>query len=358
MKDDIRLILSYVKNFLAKKRFIFLTVLVFTILGIFIAIFSPKSYQSQTNFLTQISSDSGMGSGLKSIASLIGISVGKKSESKDLPVFLYPKIMNSLSFQREIMETKINVAGRDSSVTLKKYYTEIKKPNVISKVKKYTVGLPRMILRNFRPKSEGIGVRIDSLEYITKEELMLINTLRNDLTFGVDEFDGAITISATMPENIAAAQIAESAKNLLQKKIIEYRIAKAQERFKFIDEQYKIKKQEFNDAQSALARYSDRNMFNNTNTSLIRKQQLENQYSLAYQIYSELESQRIRESLNLNEDTPVFTTIQPAIVPLDSINENPVLLIIKFIFIGFIASIFLYVILTGYRFFKNLYKSI
>ncbi len=358
MKDDIKLVLSQVKAFFSKKRFILLVVGIFFILGIFTAIFSPKSYQSSTSFLAQLSSDSGMGTGLKSIASLIGLSVGKKSESKDLPVFLYPKIMNSLEYQREIMETKIKVKGLDSSVTLKEYYTNIQSPDLVTKVKKYTVGLPRLIISKFKSKKESIGVRIDSLEYVSIEETMLINRLKSDVIFGVDEFDGTITISATMPENIAASQVAENAKNILQNKIIEYRIAKAQERFKFIDEQYEIKKQEFFNAQSRLANYSDRNMFNNTRTSLIRKQQLENEYSLAYQVYSELESQRIRESINLNEDTPVFTTIQPAVVPVEPTNGNPLILVLKFIIIGFIASIFLYVIRISYTFFKTLYKSI
>ncbi len=358
MKDDIKLVLSYVKAFFLKKRFIYLTVGFFILIGIFTAIFTPKSYQSSTSFLTQMSSDSGMGSGLKSIASLIGLSVGKKAESKDLPVFLYPKIMNSLEYQREIMQTKINVAGLDSSVTLKDYYTSIQSPDVVTTVKKYTLGLPSLILAKFRPKRETSGVRIDSLEYVSAEEIMLINKLRTDVIFGVDEFDGTITISATMPENIAATQVTENAKNILQKKIIEYRIAKAQERFKFIDSQYNVKRDEFFAAQGALARYSDRNMFNNTRTSLVRKQQLENEYSLAYQVYSELESQRIRESINLNEDTPVFTTIQPAIVPLEPLNGNPVVIVLKFMAIGFIASIFLYVIILMWRFLKNMYKSI
>lgn len=357
MKEDLKLILGHVKDFLSKKKFIFLVLGIFILLGIFVTIFTPTRYQSNTSFLAQVSSDTGMGNGLKNIASLIGISVGNKSESKDLPVFLYPKIINSLSYQREVMDTKINVKGVDSAITLKEYYTTVKKPDFINTARKYTIGLPRLIISKFKPKREALGVRIDSLEYISSSEMLLINKLNEDLVLTVDEFDGTISISATMPERIAATQIAENAKTILQQKIIEYRIAKAQERYNFLNKEYQIKKEEFFAAQGALARYSDRNRFNNTQTSLVRKQQLENEYNLAYMVYSELESQRIREGINLNEDTPVFTTIQPAVVPLEPINGNPFFTIIKFIFIGFIVAVFLHIFKLLFKSVKGIYKS-
>lgn len=358
MKDDLKIIIGYIKDFFSKKKLILIVVGLFTIIGLLTVILDPKEYVSSTSFIAQTNSDSGVGSGLKNIASIIGVNIGSNKEQKDIPVYLYPKLMASLSYNRELLNTKVTLRGESNPITLQEYYVGYRKKSFTDKLKKYTLGLPRVLMSSLRgQKKTNYSTKIDSLNYISIAEVGLLKKLSEDMVFRIDEFDGSIEIKAIMQDPIVAAQTTESAKRILQKKIINFRLGKAQERYDFVNEQHAVKREEYLDAQSQLAYYVDRNRFNNTESSSLRRKQLENKMNLAYIVFSDLESKRLAEDLNLKEDTPVFSPIQKSIVSNQSINPNPLVKILKFIAIGFIIAVFIHVIALLYRDSKNLWEE-
>ena len=357
MKEDFALVLSYIKDFFKKRSFVLRIVGLFFILGLLNAFFAHKEFTSKTSFVAQVSGDEKIGSGLKNIAALIGVNFNENSDAKDLPVYLYPKIIQSLDYQRELLKTPIHVKGHDSAVTLKYYYGKIRKPDLPTLIKKYTIGLPGLIIKQFRSKPTA-AVQIDSVNYISEEEMRMINLLSENVLFSIDETDGTIFLSATLPERVASAQVAERAKALLQEKIIEYRITKATQEYEFIIKQYETKKEEYQSAQASYASYSDRNMFNTTQTSQIRKQRLEMDYNLASVVYSELETQRIRQGIKVQEDTPAFMTLQPAVVPIEPTNDNAIVVVLKFVAIGFIIAVLLYLLLIVRDKFRDIWKTV
>ncbi len=358
MKEDFKFLILYVKGFFSNKKFIVFVVLLFLVGGILKGILSPKIYQSSVSFVAQVSEDAGIGSGLKNIAEVIGLSIGKKDDdSKDLPVYLYPKIVNSLSFQEQIFETPLKYKNVDSSVTFRDYYVNIEKPDIGSIIKKYTIGLPGLLVKSIRGNKKNTATRIDSLKYDTEEYILLKSKLSEVLEFSIDENDGTLSIIARMNEAIPAAQLAESAQMILQNEIIKYRIGKAKEKNKFIDEQYEIKKEEFINAQNALAAYIDRNAYNTTEKSKIQLQKLQSNFTLISSVYQELEQQKLAQSIKIQEDTPLFTTLNPAIVPLRPINGNSLINLLKYIVIGFMASISIYVYRKVYTKFITMWQD-
>lgn len=358
MKEDIKLILKYVRDFLSKRLLIIICVSLFFVYALFSILLNPKQYQSNTSFIAQLSNNSNTGSGLKNIADLIGVNIGGSKEQKDIPLYLYPKLMSSLDYHRDLLSTKVTIKKDTTGITLKDYYLQHKKTPFTKTIKKYTIGLPGLIVKNLKSKEGGQGgKRLDSLTYIDPIELKIIDLLSEDIVYAVNDVDGSISISATMDEPVLSAQVAERAKQLLQDKIIEYRLGRAQERYDFIDKQYVEKKEEYNKARSSLAYYVDKNRFNNTQTSLLTRKKLENEANLAYAIYSELESQRLREQINIKEDTPVFTTIQNAVVPLKEVGAGPIFVLIKNIIFGFIFAVGIYFFLILWKEFKLLWKT-
>ena len=357
MKEDLAIVLAYIKDFWKNRRFIYRIVGLFLVLGVLNAVFSHKEFTSRTSFVAQVSGDEKLGSGLKNIAALIGVNFNEDSDAKDLPVYLYPKIIQSLDYQRELLNTRIHVNGYDSAVTLKQYYSKIRKPDLPTIIKKYTIGLPGLLVNQFKSKPAA-PTQIDSVNYVSEEEMRMINLLSENVLFSIDETDGTIFLSATLPERVASAQVAERAKDLLQKKIIEYRITKARQEFDFINKQYADKKEEYQNAQSIYASYLDRNMFNTTQTSQVRKQRLETDFTRSSMVYSELETQRIRQGIKVQENTPAFMTLQPAVVPIEPINDNAIVIIIKFVAIGFIIDVLLYLILMVRTKFRAIWKTI
>lgn len=358
IENDYKVLLSYIKDFLDTRRFILRILIVFLVLGLLTVLFTPKTYSSQVTFIAQGSSDSKSTTGLKGIAKLLsGVGATSATENTDIPIFLYPRIIESLYFKRELYNTPIQLDGEAAPVTFKKYATDIEKPSFGSKVLNYTIGLPGLLFSN--KTTAASTTKIDSLVYTSLEERKVIESLKDKIEFSIDEEDGTLNILVTMEdEAVATTQLAQSAQHILQKEIIKYRIAKAKEKYTFIEDQYQQKKEKFERAQERLAAYNDRNLFNTTQSSLIRKQQLQNESSLFYTIYSDLEMQLLSESIKIQEDTPTFTIINPAVVPLKPDDKGSIKIIILYLVLGFFIAFFRYVFVVTKKYIIDLWGDL
>lgn len=359
-EEDYKVVLSFVKDFFRTRKFIFTLVAVFLVLGIINVLLTPRVYTSKVTFITQSAGGSNAGAGLGGIAKLLGGGGGASSNSgsSDIPSFLYPSIMKSLSFQRKLYETPIKLRGVDSMITYKQYALTIEELPLKSRIAKYTIGLPKLLFSSKKSAPATVH-RIDSLEYEDGTELRVIYSLSDKIALVNDEEDGTLEISASMSgEPVAAAQLAQNAQKILQEEIIRYRVGQAQEKFDFIEEQYKQRKEEYENAQARLARYNDSNLFNTTESSLIRKRQLESESNLLFAIYSDLEQQRLSQSIKIQEDTPTFTTINPAVVPLSSGGRQAIKTLLIFGVVGFLLSVLIYVLRVARRYVSSLWQEV
>lgn len=342
IEEDYISIISIVKGLWNKRRKLLRIVLIFFIIGLFIAIFSPKEYTSGVKFLSNTSSISKVSGKWSGIAALVGVNLNTGTENNEIAPNIYPKIINSLPFQKDLMETKLNFKGVDSAMTFKDYYLDVATTDLVTNVKKYTINLPSTIIKSFgneKIQKKNI-LLVDSLVFLSKDEQKLSRKLKESLFFSIDETDGVISISATLPEAIPAAQLAQRAQILLQKEIISYRTAKAQDQMRFIEDQYDTLKIEYNENQYKFARYKDRNQFNITQTSQIEFQKIQAEYELSYTLFSELERQKAAQEIQVRKDTPIFTTINPAAVPLDPSKPNRIRIVITYLIMGIFFAVF------------------
>jgi uncharacterized protein involved in exopolysaccharide biosynthesis len=344
MEKDVKLILGYLKSFLSKKKLILVSVGVFLLLGLITVFSSGPIYEAKTTFISQKISDQAGGAGLKNIAALIGVNVGGNQGFKDIPMYLYPKITTSVVYNKELLDSKItDPSSAIDSITVREYILKKRKSTVGSIIRDYTIGLPGKIVNSFRKKQVvNRPVNIGNLEYISSEELKLLAYLENHISLYIDSGDTSLEITASSDNPVVAAQLAQRSKEILQKLIIDYRIAKLKENYDFVNSQYEIKKKEYEAARNALAYYTDRNRFNSTPTSLLRKRELEKESALAYSIYGELESQRISSKITLEEVTPIFTTINPSVIPLKSSNPSSIVTLIKFLILGLFVAVLIF----------------
>jgi uncharacterized protein involved in exopolysaccharide biosynthesis len=132
----------------------------------------------------------------------------------------------------------------------------------------------------------------------------------------VDEKNGYIALSASMPRPVMAAQVAAQAKRLLEKYITRFKLQKAQSNLNFIEARYEEVKADFEETRRALAAFRDANHSITSAVAAMRESSLENEYDLAFAIYSELARQREQARISVKEDTPVFTVIEPVTVPM------------------------------------------
>ncbi|MGB4053908.1 MAG: Wzz/FepE/Etk N-terminal domain-containing protein, partial [Dysgonamonadaceae bacterium] len=136
-----------------KRKFILKTTGIFLLVGLFVALLSPVEYTAQCKVVPQ--GKDVQGGNVGSLASIVGINIGTSivSEGVISPV-MYPTIIKSFPFTEVMMETPITVKKSEGKpITLYEYYTDKKYRtfNIVSTIKKYTIGLPGTIISLFKP---------------------------------------------------------------------------------------------------------------------------------------------------------------------------------------------------------------
>ena len=107
IKEDKIDIIALVKTIWDNKLIIIKTTVVFLFAGLFIAFFSPKKYLVNSLMVPQISTGKSQLGGLSSLAAIAGFNLDMNMGSELSPV-IYPKIIKSIPFKKELMQTKLN----------------------------------------------------------------------------------------------------------------------------------------------------------------------------------------------------------------------------------------------------------
>ena len=333
--DEIDLIELFKKIYVSKK-FIFKTVIFAALFGVIFALFQPNEFTSSTTFIPQLNSGVKTGgSSLSGLASLAGINIGSMESSSEFPPTLYPQVVNGVPFRLELLSNEIKINNK--VVLVRDYFLEKKSSfNIIGTIKKYTIGLPSLILSSFKDEIETLD---ESIIYtVTEEDKALFELINNNLSLSINEKEGFITISFTDSNKNVAAQITQIAQNLLQEKIIEFKNMSSKEMLDFALKQYSEKKDSYEKLQDERALFVDKNI--NISSSLFQNKlsRLDSELNILESIVQQLASQVEQAKLQVNKDTPVFTTIQPVTIPYERSAPKRSLIVIVFAFLGLVLS--------------------
>ena len=340
-EDEIDLI-QLAKTLWEGRKTVIKTTLIFMAIGLFVAIFSQKEYTASTTFMPQ-TGDSKIGGSLGGLAAMAGINLGGMSSDSGISPSLYPQILNSIPFQKELLQTSLTIEGEKDKVTFANYYAEIYSPGLLGYVKKYTIGLPGIIIGAIkgRPKTVTLSGDEENIQLLTvsEEEDILIQQLDGQISLEVNETEGYVTISANMPEAIASAEMTLRVQQLLQQYVIDFKIQKSKEQLKFIKSRYDEVEEKFKTAQQKLANNRDRNQNLSTAIAKTTVEILQDEYDLIYGVYSELAKQLEAQYIQVTEDTPVFTILKPVTVPIEKSKPKRLIILIIWCFIGGIVGV-------------------
>jgi uncharacterized protein involved in exopolysaccharide biosynthesis len=159
------------------------------------------------------------------------------------------------------------------------------------------------------------------------------------LTLAVNDKDGYLTLISRFHQAFLSAQIAQKSQKLLQEYVTQFKIEKATAQLEFIRERYEVSKGEFEEAQSKLAAYRDANKNISSEIMRTHEERLQNEYQLAFDVYSELAKQLEQSLIKVEEDTPVFSVINEVVVPIERSKPKRSVVLIVFFFLGGIIGI-------------------
>ncbi|WP_275316849.1 Wzz/FepE/Etk N-terminal domain-containing protein [Tenacibaculum bernardetii] len=336
-EDEIDL-LALFKTIWQGKKTIIRFVIIFGFIGLFIAVFSAKEYTASVTVVPQTGGSKVSGN-LGGLAAMAGINLGGANE-EGIPPALYPKIVQSIPFQKELLQTPLSFSHITNKVSYQEYYTKHEQFNLLAFIKEYTIGLPGKFLGIFKPeKVVATEEKNDVIYRTTLQDIKLFHNLGRQLALDINAKEGYVKISFSMPEALAAAQMTKRAQELLQQSITAFKTQKAKEEFTFIEERYDELKKDFEKKQAVFASYRDRNQGLITSRSQSRLESLQSEYNLAFSIYTELAKQLETQKIKLKENTPVFTVINPVSVPVIKSKPKRAMIFIIWLFLGVLLGV-------------------
>ena len=187
-EDEIDLIALVKSLWISRKKILKITSL-FLILGVIVALSSPVVYTASSTFIPQSNSSSGS-SNLSGIASLVGINLGGNLSGTEIPPSIYPQIIQSVPFKRELLA--FNTSPDESSpVTLEGFLLNSTGGfNLISTIKKYTISLPFTILAAIKGENKEVLSTSNSTINVSIEEEKLFDALDGIISISVNAKKG------------------------------------------------------------------------------------------------------------------------------------------------------------------------
>lgn len=335
----------------AKRKYIIKVGAAFVVLGLLAALIQKPVYEASCTFVPLSTSSKASSSSLSSLAAMAGINLGDMSAGESLSPLIYPQLLSNVEFNKELMRVPLHFEDYDEPVSLydlatDRKYRKFSFESVLKAVKKYTIGLPGVILTAIRGEqpdvvipgsgedAEGEGGKISAF---TNDEYKVYKALSKMISLTVEKKDGYLTLYAKSGEALVAAELCRGALNLMQKYIADFKQTQAKDNLAYLQARSKETRAEYLAKQMELARYTDANRGDHTATSQTRIQQLSSEYDLAFALYTEVSKQLLQAELKVKNDTPVLSAVKPIDVPMMKSNSRSKTLMV-WVFFGIIVS--------------------
>ena len=322
--DEIEIdLMDILRKIIAIRKTIYKAVGIGLVIGIIIALSIPKQYTVKVTLSPEMgASKEGGLSGLAASFLGSGVTMGDGTDALNASTMRIP-------------------VSKDESMALNTYLDEESSPWW-----SYVIGFPSMVLGGvkslFTEEDESIsfGKANQGTIELSKMESMKIEILKKMITASVDKKTSMTSVAVTLQNPRVAAVVADSVVKKLQEYIIDYRTFKAKEDCLYLEKLFKERQQEYYVAQKKYADYMDSH--DNIILQSVRAEQerLQNDMSLAYQVYSQVASQLQVARAKVQEEKPVFAVVEPAVVPLNPSGTSKKIYILAFIFLSVCIVIF------------------
>ena len=319
--DEIDLI-ELLKTAWSGRKQIIIISFIFVLMGVAAALLSPVVYTSSTTFINSQTEPSS-NSGLSGVASLVGINLGGMSSGSEIPATMYPQIAEGVQFKRGLLNSDIDEKGQ---IKLESF------------------------LADYYAIEKSVTENSNRL-FVSEYEDELFSVINDVISISVNQKDGFVTISAVMPDSEYAANTCINAREILQETVINNKIKSAKQKLEYSEKQLASKRIEFEEIQNKLAYFNDSNLNLVTSSIINERKKLEAEFEIINAVMIELSKQVEQRKLQVSEDTPVFSIIKEASMPVMRSSPKRTLMVLIFGFLGLVIS-------TLYVLIKNPVQSI
>ena len=357
--DEIDLVQLF-KTIWAGRKIIYLSVALFFVLGIIVAVTSPVKYKASATLLPSSEKKGGSFGGLSSLAGLAGINLAGLTDASGIDPALYPQIVESTPFKRELIRQKFDFEGFVESLSYLEFVSKKEPESFFSLLLKYTIKLPFTIkdALSSKPITNKVGEKkyAVAVEELTNEEQQALEKVSKIVKITVDSKGGLVIIDVELGQAILTAEVTAKVVEMLQRYVIDYKTEQVKQKLSFIEENYQDKRSDFEKAQKALLNYRDQNRNIVSERTNIEYQRMSDAYDLSASVYKGVAQQYEQVKLQVKEETPVFSVIEPVHIPTEKSAPKKSIIIAISLFLGMFLGVIAVIPMKLY--FTTFYDSI
>ena len=348
------------------RKIILVTMAIFFVIGMLIIIIYPRDYTSKVTLLVEPggSNSAAKSAILNQLSALTGVPNAGSADA--LTPALYPLVVKSRYFLLEVINQQVTDSKKGFKITLSQYLDKHPITNFWGLIRGYTLGLPGKIIAAVRGKkksdptvlssqppasilpipSSAPGLRLSVIDpsgsdssalELTLDEKSKIEVITNCIKAEIKRGSlNLLEISVNMEDPLVAKELAGSVVITLTRYIIDYRTRKVKNDREFIEGLYAEAEKKYKRAQQVLASYHDRNQNVIQSSARIEGESLQAEYNLTFNIYNSLAQLLEQAKINVQENTPVFTMIEPPSIASESTSGSAIIMIM--LFLGFFAG--------------------
>jgi capsular polysaccharide biosynthesis protein len=338
-------LMEVIKQIWAGRKTVLLFMAAGFLLAVVVVLVTPKQYQTQVKLLAETGSKNGAGGLLGQLGGMSGLNLGGLSglmggsSSEDaLTPELYPDVVKSTPFLLEVLGKKVTESKHGVTMTVADYLSLYSK-SPFSGLTGIFKGKPEAVAF---PKAVGSDPSKGLLN-LTKDQKDLVDGLADIISLSVASSAGGgltgggskvITVSTEVQDPQVSAQLADSVVGCLKNYIISYNTEKANRDLDFVKARFNEARDKYYATQQALASHNDRNLNVITSSANMSKERLTTENVLASNIYNSMAQVMEQAKLKVQDQTPVFTVIEPAKVPLFKSKPKGVVIAMGLMFVG------------------------
>lgn len=321
---------KYIGQFLQHWKKILVVTCIFGILGIGAALLQKRKYVVTVTLAPEVQNNSRSGGSLSSLASMFGVNMGNMSSlsSDALNITIFPEIVSSTPFLTQLFEVELTPKPK-----LPKDKIEARKimegPLPTVKLYDHLTGRDkekswlRQLIEDIFDVQEDPNYMKANVSLLTKEQQKVVKFMREKMVSAdVDKKSAMTTISVAMDDPLMCTQLADTVCRRLREYVFTYRTEKEQQNFDYYEALCDSTYEVMAAAQAAYAAAVDNNQSLIRQTVAVRRERLQQEASLAAQIYQQMVQQREVSRARLQEMKPVFAVVEPGTYPEKPANSR------------------------------------
>ena len=298
----------------------------------------PNVYRCDVMLAPELSRASS--NSLLSLANSFGMRLGTGTTGGEaLFPTLYPDLVSSVDFKVSLFDVPVTIEGDEEEGTPDRtmsYYDYMKneqKRTWWSVAIGSTIKWVFSLFFEFQPQDSTVNPF-----RLTKEQMNIIEMINKRVVCEVDEKTLVITISVTDQNPLICATMADTVKTRLQNFITDYRTSKARVDLEYNQMLYKEAKGRYDKARRMYADFVDHNQDILLESVRQRQTELENEMQLQYNAYQQVAAQLLAAEAKVQQETPAFTTLQSATVPVVKAGPKRAQMCLIFLFLAFLGT--------------------